>query len=133
MFSLCFHNNKVLLFAILSQTFVKSKSEVVPVYIMRAYGIGKVFPLQVRLWPRGWVEVQLYSSMTAALDGGEWSAARLGRTLLLGKTRYPLYRRLGGSQGRSGRAENLAPPRFDPRTFQPVAQSLYRLSYPAHA
>jgi hypothetical protein len=26
-------------------------------------------------------------------------------------------------------AENLAPPGFDPRTVQPVAQSLYRLSY----
>ena len=24
------------------------------------------------------------------------------------------------------------PPGFDPRTVQPVAQSLYRLSYPAH-
>ena len=35
-------------------------------------------------------------------------------------TRYPLYRRLGGLQGRSGRAENLAPPGFDPRTIQPV-------------
>ena len=49
-----------------------------------------------------------------------------------GKTRYPLYRRLDGPQGRSGRVENLAPPGFDPRTAQPVAQSLYRLSYPAH-
>jgi len=47
--------------------------------------------------------------MTAALEGGEWSAARSGRTLPPGKTRYPLYRRLGGSQGRSGRAENLVP------------------------
>jgi hypothetical protein len=28
-------------------------------------------------------------------------------------------------------AENLAPPGFDPRTVQPVDQSLYRLSYPA--
>ena len=45
--------------------------------------------------------------MTAALEGGEWSAARPGRTLPPGKTRYPLYRRLGGPQGRSGRAENL--------------------------
>ena len=27
-----------------------------------------------------------------------------------GETRYPLYRKLGGPQGRSGRAENLAPP-----------------------
>jgi len=40
--------------------------------------------------------------MTAALEGGEWSAARPGCTLALGKTRYPLYRRLGGPQGRSG-------------------------------
>jgi len=32
--------------------------------------------------------------MTAALEGGEWSAARPGRTLLPGKTRYPFYRRL---------------------------------------
>ena len=37
-----------------------------------------------------------------------------------GKTRYPLYRRLGGPQGRSGRAENLAPPGIDPRTVEPV-------------
>ena len=49
--------------------------------------------------------------MTAALEGGEWSAARPGRTLPLGKTRYPFYRRPGGPQGRSGRAENLVPPR----------------------
>jgi hypothetical protein len=45
----------------------------------------------------------------APLEGGEWSAARPGRTLPPGKTRYPLYRRLGGPQGRSGQAENLAP------------------------
>ena len=56
----------------------------------------------------------------SALEGGEWSAARPGRTLSPGKTRYPLYRRLGGPQGRSGLAENLAPPGFDPRTVQPV-------------
>ena len=49
-----------------------------------------------------------------------------------GKTRYPLYRRLGGPQGQSGRAENLVPTGIRSRTVQPVAQSLYRLSYPAH-
>ena len=91
-----------------------------------------MFPLQARLWSIGWVEVQFYPFMTTALEVGEWSAARPGRTLPPGKTRYPLYRRLGGPQGRSGRAENLASPGFDPRTVQPVAQSLYRLSYPAH-
>jgi len=70
--------------------------------------------------------------MTAALEGGEWSAARLGRTLPLEKTRYPFYRRLGGNQGRSGRAENLVATGIRSRTVQHVAQSLYRLSYPAH-
>ena len=49
-----------------------------------------------------------------------------------GKTRYPFYRRLGGPQGRSGRAENLVPTGIRSRTVQPVAQSLYRLSYRAH-
>ena len=63
---------------------------------------------------------------------GEWSAARPGRTLPQGKTRYPFYRRLGGPQGRSGWAEHLVPTGIRSRTFQPVAQSLYRLSYPAH-
>ena len=58
--------------------------------------------------------------MTAALEGGEWSAACPGRTLPPGKTRYPLYRRLGGPQGRSGRAENLVPTGIRSRTFQPV-------------
>jgi len=39
-----------------------------------------------------------------------------------GKTRYPLYRRLGGPQGRSGRVQKISSPaRFDPRTVQPVA------------
>jgi len=47
--------------------------------------------------------------MTVALEGGEWSTARPGRTLPPGKTRYPFYRRLGGPQGTSGWAENLVP------------------------
>jgi len=70
--------------------------------------------------------------LTATLEGGEWSVARPGRTLPLGKTRYPLYRRLGGPEDRYGRAENIAPTRIRSRTFQPLAQSLYQLSYPAH-
>ena len=57
--------------------------------------------------------------MTAALDGGEWSAARPGRTLPPGKTRCPLYKRLGGPQGRSGREENLVPTGIRSRTVQP--------------
>jgi len=58
--------------------------------------------------------------MTAALEGGEWSAARPGRTLTPGKTRHPFYRRLGGLQGRSGQTENLVPTGIRSRTVQPV-------------
>ena len=58
--------------------------------------------------------------MTTTLEEGEFSAALPGRFLPPGKTRYPFYRRLGGPQGRSGRAEILAPPGFDPQTVQPV-------------
>ena len=58
--------------------------------------------------------------MTEALEGGEWSAALPGRTLTPGKTRYPFYRRLGGPQGRSERAENLVPTGIRSRTVQSV-------------
>jgi hypothetical protein len=52
---------------------------------------------------------------------GGWSPARPGRTLPPGKTRYPLYRRLGGSQGRSGQVRKISPPPgFDLWTVQPV-------------
>jgi hypothetical protein len=60
--------------------------------------------------------------MTTALEGGERSASRPGRSLRPGKTRCPLYRRLDGSQGRSGQVRKTSPPLgFDPQTVQPVA------------
>ena len=40
--------------------------------------------------------------------------------VLLVKIRYAFYRRLGGPQGRSGRAENLVPTGIRSRTIQPV-------------
>ena len=58
--------------------------------------------------------------MTAALEGGEWSVVCPGRTLSPGKKRYPFYRRLGGSQGRSRRVENLVPTGIRSRTVHPV-------------
>jgi hypothetical protein len=62
--------------------------------------------------------------MTNGTRSGEWSASRPGRSLPPGKTRYPLYRRLGGHQGRYGQVRKISPsPQsgFDPRTVQPVA------------
>ena len=52
----------------------------------------------------------------------ERSASRRGRSLPPGKSRYSLYRRLGGPQGSSGQVRKFSPPPgFDPRTIQRVA------------
>jgi len=60
--------------------------------------------------------------MIMALEGGEGSASRLSCSLPPGKTRYPLYRRLGGPQGWSGQVRKISLPLgFEPRTVQPVA------------
>jgi hypothetical protein len=63
-----------------------------------------------------------YSFMTNSTRRDEGSASRPGSSLPPGKTRYPLYRRLGGPQDRSGLMRKTSPPPgFDPRTIQPVA------------
>ena len=50
-----------------------------------------------------------------------------------GKTRYPLYRRLGGPQSQPGRVRKISPPpEFDPRTVQPVASRYTDWAIPAH-
>ena len=49
-----------------------------------------------------------------------------------GNTRYPLYRRLGGPQGRSGLVRKKSPPPgFYPRTVQPVANRCTDWAIPA--
>jgi hypothetical protein len=59
-------------------------------------------------------------SLTSALDwvGGQ---SHVPAALPLGKTQYPLYKKLGGSQARSGLVQKIpTPPGFDPRTDQPA-------------
>jgi len=71
--------------------------------------------------------------MTAALEGGECSAARPGRTLPPGKTRYSFYRRLGGPQGQSSPAENLVHTGIRSRTVQHVVSRFTdRATRPTH-
>jgi len=49
------------------------------------------------------------------------------------KTRYPLYRRLGGPQGQSGQVWKISPlPGFDPQTIQPVASRYTDYAILAH-
>jgi len=53
---------------------------------------------------------------------GEWSASRPGHFLPPGKTRYPLYKRLGRTKGRCGQVRKISlPPGFDRRTVQSLA------------
>ena len=60
--------------------------------------------------------------MTMVLEGGEGSASRRSRSLPPRKTRYPLYKRLGGPQSQSGQVQKILPPSgFDPRTVLSVA------------
>ena len=68
---------------------------------------GQVRPRRGHKSPEG---VQKYSStlfLTSALDGGGWLAPRSDRFNPGKKTRYPLYRRLCGPQGRSERVRNI--------------------------
>jgi hypothetical protein len=72
------------------------------------------------------VEVYLNEFLTSALDGGEWTASRPDHFTSMERTRYPLDRRLGGRQNRSGRGgeeKNSQPlPGLKPPIIQPVAQ-----------
>ena len=71
--------------------------------------------------------------LTSAVEGGEGLASRPGRPLSPGKTRYPLYRRLVGPQGRSGQVRKISPPTGIRSPDRPARrQSLYRQRHPAH-
>jgi hypothetical protein len=71
-------------------------------------------------------------SLTSVLDVGGWSTPHPSRFTPGKETLYPLYRRLGGLQGRSGRLRKLSPPtEFDPPTFQPLASSYTDCGIPA--
>ena len=86
------------------------------------------------VWPIKGVEVQLCSFMTTALEGGEGSASRPGRSLPPGKTWYPFYRGWMGSRVGLDRCGKSRPtPGFDPQTVQPVASRYTDWAIPAHS
>ena len=69
--------------------------------------------------------------MTAALEGGEWSAARPGRTFTPGKDSVPIVQETGWAPGQvwtGGKSRSYR----DSIPGRPArSQSLYRLSYPS--
>jgi hypothetical protein len=68
-----------------------------------------------------------------ALKGGEGSVSHPGRSLPPGRTLYPMYRRLGGPQGRSGQVRKISPPLgLNSRTVQPIGSRYTDCGIPAH-
>jgi hypothetical protein len=65
----------------------------------------------------GGAEVEIHSFLIGALDGGEWSASRCGRSTPGNKARYPLRRGLDDSEGKN----LLHQPGSEPWIVQPVA------------
>ena len=77
--------------------------------------------------PEGEMRYSSTLSLTLALDGVD-GQRHTPVALPPGKTRYPLYRRLGSPQSRSGRVQKiLSPLGFNPQTIEP----LYQLHYPS--
>jgi len=73
-------------------------------------------------------EVKLYSSMTAALEGSEWSAARPGHTL----PPVPILQQAGWASGPVWMGRKSRPHHDSILNHPAYSQSLYWQSYPAH-
>jgi hypothetical protein len=92
-------------------------------------GKGKVHPRTGHEGPYG-ERCSSTLSLSSTLDrvGGQRHAPA---AITPGKTRYPLYRRLGGPQGRSRQVRKISPLTGIRSPDRPArSQSLYRLSYP---
>ena len=72
-------------------------------------------------------------SSTSALNVFGRSTPLPGHFTTVKEIRYPLYRRLGGSQGQPGLVRKISSsPAFDPRTVQPVTGRYTDYAIPAH-
>ena len=70
--------------------------------------------------------------MTATLEGGEWSAARSGRTLPPGKDSVPIVQEARWAPGPVWTGGKSRPHRDSMPDRPARSQSLYRLTYPVH-
>ena len=70
--------------------------------------------------------------MTAALEGGEWSASRPGRTLPPGTNRETILQETGWAPGPVWTGGKSRPHRDSIPDRPARSHSLYRLSYRAH-
>jgi hypothetical protein len=69
------------------------------------------------------IDVKLFSFFKLGARWGVSGQRHALAALPPGKKRYPLHRRLGGPQGRSGRVQKISPESdFEPRAVQAVAR-----------
>ena len=87
-----------------------------------------MIPLEARRGPAGG-----YSSITVALEGGEWSAARPSCTLPPGKDPLPIVHEAGWAPGPVWTGGKSHPHRDLIPDRPACSQSVHRLSYPAHS
>ena len=81
--------------------------------------------------PEGEQRYSYTLSLTSALDVGGRSTPFSGRFTPGKETRYPLYRRLVGPQGRSERVRKISPATWIRSSDRPAcSESLNRMSYP---
>ena len=91
-----------------------------------------VHPMTGHEDPEGEYRCSYSLSLTSTLDGVH-ILRHDPAALPPGKTRYPLYRRLGVPQGRSWRVRSISPPPgLYSRTFQSVASRYTDWTIPAH-
>ena len=100
-------------------------------YFISLYSIKvkvKVIKEQAMKAQKGSRSIVLLFNLGARYGG--WSTPRPGRLTSGKETRCPLYRRMGGPQGRSGRVRKISPPTGIRSPDRPAhSESLYRLSY----
>ena len=111
------------------------------------YGRGALLTTHLLLVPRSWksraITLTIFWATTGPVTGAlqlylltrwKWIFKDTSRPLYPpGKTRYPLYRKLGGTQGRSGRVRKISPtPGLNPRTFQLIVSRFTDCAIPAN-
>ena len=88
--------------------------------MVKGKGKDKVLPRTGHKGPDGEKRYSFTLPSTSALDG-VGGQHHTPAALPQGKTRYPLYRRLGGPQGWFGQMWKISPPLgFNPQTVQPI-------------
>jgi hypothetical protein len=94
-------------------------------------GKGKVRPTRDHEGPEGEQKYSSTLSLTLALDGDGWLKPHPSCFTAGIETWYPLCRRMGEPQGRSGHVQKTSPPpEFDSPDRPVHSKLLYQLHYP---